>query len=45
MGTATSWETLTSLTPWRTHISDALGYKLAYESALVQKGGVIRHGL
>ncbi len=31
--------------PMRTHVSDALGYKLAYESDLVQKGGVIRNGV
>jgi hypothetical protein len=31
--------------PLRTHISDALGYKLAYESDLVQKGGAIRNGI
>ena len=31
--------------PLRTHISDAVGYALAYESDLVQKGGVIRNGL
>lgn len=31
--------------PMRTHVSDALGYKLAYESDLVQKGRVSRQGL
>ena len=30
--------------PMRTHISDALGYCVAYESDLVEKGGVLRHG-
>ena len=30
--------------PMRTHISDSVGYALAYESELVQKGGVIRTG-
>ena len=31
--------------PMRTHVSDALGYRTAYESELVQQGGVMRHGL
>ena len=31
--------------PMRTHVSDALGYRVAYESDLVQKGGVISHGV
>ena len=30
--------------PMRTHISDALGYCVAYESDLVEKGSVLRHG-
>lgn len=31
--------------PMRTHVSDALGYSTAYESELVQQGGVMRNGL
>jgi hypothetical protein len=31
--------------PMRTHVSDALGYQLAFESDLVEKGGVISRGL
>ena len=31
--------------PMRTHVSDALGYKLAYESDLVRKGRVLPYGV